>query len=458
MTNSEKKRLLQLLTEINDFDLLAAYKQQWPDGIPDNELVGAYDTESFAFYLNKMVIQMRHRLEKDWVFLSNLVYDPELENTTLAQLLEDLFNALENSHWPNSSEYLSAIIRVLINWNAWDVFPDSKANHSLVHDKLLKKSAELEINLENARSLHDSLRSRLRELTSLVEDKTHEAEEIESLRDAARNDRSQIETILQEGQVKQETLANIIQKQEEHRNSIDKILKRFQENDEKITARLQEIEEQQKSSKSTQEEIEGKRDEIIRLTGMAADGSLGHTFKERFKALEKAVRFWQVGILVAFIIGVMWYAVSSLLIPVPESAGAWGFFLSNSLKLSPSFILIIWALRQYGRERGLLEEYAFKAAVAQTVHAYADELANDQYGLSRSDFADDDEHLKYLRERDVLRKDLIKETVNRLYRDPKASDNMAGLMLLRPRAGKELLVELKEIVKELHSAFSKPYR
>jgi hypothetical protein len=49
--------------------------------------------------------------------------------------------------------------------------------------------------------------------------------------------------------------------------------------------------------------------------------------------------------------------------------------LINLIKTGPGFLLMGFVISQYNKERALEEEYAFRAAVAETINAYADLLA-----------------------------------------------------------------------------------
>lgn len=122
------------------------------------------------------------------------------------------------------------------------------------------------------------------------------------------------------------------------------------------------------------QEILGHKDTIERLVGMAADGYLGNKYEDRATKIAEGLRFWQKAVPGSVVIAVVWVIVVFTCLKT-ALGNPWVDLGINLLKTTPAFILMGFVFRQYGKERNLQEEYAFKAAVAMTINAYADLLA-----------------------------------------------------------------------------------
>ena len=161
----------------------------------------------------------------------------------------------------------------------------------------------------------------------------------------------------------------------------------------------------------------------------------------------------KIGIPAAFAIGVSWLFLALFFIKSPDS-DFWLSAIYLSGKLIPTILIVVFALKQYSRERSFLEEYAFKSAVAFTVNAYADQLANERFGLSEDDFETEEDGsktawIKYVTEREQSRKKLIQETVEKLYQVPRVYEGKtSAFAVFRPKGATEILQQAKEFVKE----------
>jgi hypothetical protein len=119
--------------------------------------------------------------------------------------------------------------------------------------------------------------------------------------------------------------------------------------------------------------IIAKRDDIVRLTGMAADGSLGSKFHEKEGRLSKYFWVWQALVPITTAVTAFWvFCVFHWLYTSLDPK--WIEIILNSLKTAPAFVLLGWVMSQYTKERNLQEDYAFKSAVAMTITSYSDLL------------------------------------------------------------------------------------
>lgn len=129
--------------------------------------------------------------------------------------------------------------------------------------------------------------------------------------------------------------------------------------------------------KTRAEEI---KTEIERTYHITTDSAMGGALNQRKVEIQKDLRFWRAALLVA--IGLLIAAIGLLiyLSGTGQFGGQnFGEAVSNRLVyLSPLAFVIFITYRQYGHERRLVEEYAFKSALAQTLRNYAI-LLSDNY-------------------------------------------------------------------------------
>ena len=126
-------------------------------------------------------------------------------------------------------------------------------------------------------------------------------------------------------------------------------------------------------------EVEGYRKEVEKIYGYINGQGLAHSFSERQKQLKLPLIIWSV-MLFASTCLVSWalYEVFREL-PIDTITGKRVFDPSSLFYrlsfVSPIILIFFVALRQYSRERRLLESYAFKAATAKALESYTEILA-----------------------------------------------------------------------------------
>lgn len=186
-------------------------------------------------------------------------------------------------------------------------------------------------------------------------------------------------------------------------------------------------EEKIKYFNSIDEFLNSKKQEIIKLTGLAADGSLGHSFNSRKGELNVPLTFWKWGVPVMTLIVVAWVVAvfTQFFTKLPDTL-EWSVVATNIIKTIPMFVLLGFTVNQYTKERNLQEEYAFKAAVAMTITAYSDKLENKN-------------------NKEIL----IMDSVKNIYSPPKIQAEKSGsIFSFRTRSLSDAMKNLTEAVKE----------
>lgn len=205
------------------------------------------------------------------------------------------------------------------------------------------------------------------------------------------------------------------------------IVDRFKEEETKLGNAIKLNEEKIKYFNTLDEFLNAKKEEIIKLTGLAADGSLGHSFNSRKGELNIPLNFWKWGVPVMTLIVVLWVVAvfTQFFTKLPDTL-EWSVVTTNIIKTIPMFVLLGFTVNQYTKERNLQEEYAFKAAVAMTITAYSDKLENKNN-----------------------KEALIMDSVKNIYSPPKIQVEKGGsIFSFRTRSLSEAMKTLTEAIKE----------
>lgn len=355
--------------------------------------ISKYSAAEFLFLFNKMITQLEEELENGLGFLlpftENYANDfgavnlqNDLSNihsylnsnqfTTIEPILDKLIHyQIKNGFW-NKSEVKSHSVdleelkkqKTLINLN------QKALNKNLISYDVLK--ANLESTISDFNVFTEGKKLELTQITTLLSTANSQLTEINTIVSKATNKNTEIDGILKNIKDKVTTVSESITEYETDFTTIKKDNSALKLELETAIAKATE---DLKKSKEGIEFIESNRNEIIRLTGMAADGSLGSKFDQRQDKLEKGLVFWKNSVPRVTVLSVIWVLVVFTCLKA-NTGDVWINLLINLLKTSPVFILMGFVFSQYKKERNLQEEYAFKSAVAMTLTAYSEMLSN----------------------------------------------------------------------------------
>jgi len=213
-------------------------------------------------------------------------------------------------------------------------------------------------------------------------------------------------------------------------------VKKLTESNKKYADELLVIDKQKNAIDEELKKISLNEKRVEELTGLISNKVLVYSFARRARLIFYNVIFWMALIFMFFAIscGWLWFsfvhneALKNLFInpSAPSDFSTILTIVASAVKILPVWILMQFAFKNYSKERHVLEAYEFKAAVAATVKSYADQMINDKFAFKRENFAKDGtgetEWKKYVDERDKARKDLIRETVDNLYKEVKFND------------------------------------
>lgn len=182
--------------------------------------------------------------------------------------------------------------------------------------------------------------------------------------------------------------------------------------------------------------VSNNADEVRKMMHFIKDGALAHSFNKRKRSIQISVIVWQVLSVVSAILMGLWIFVVFKCLntniaegSVIENSAAIVFanLFINIAKTSPMIVLFWFVLAQYKKERNLLEEYAFREAVAATLTAYLDQLDG---------------------ETDKNKCTLLMNTVEKLYTKPTISRDEIISISLKSKDIADTAKHIKECVKE----------
>jgi hypothetical protein len=306
----------------------------------------------------------------------------------------------------NSREAAATMLERLIYYQIRQGFWDKSAvrTHDVDSQKLIAAQQSLElaqrslvVNLGQFESLHKDYTQKVQELDEFMAGKKREFkvmeqhlstasgnnESISRMAGEATNSNTRIEGLLATIEEKTQTVTD-------HIAGYQVVFDKFSADSSKLKLRLEESiknsEASQVKSKEACDFVDSKKEEIIRLTGMAADGALGSKFDQRYIKLETGISIWMLAVPIVTVVSIIWAVVVFTCLEA-HTDNQWANLLINVLKTSPAFILMGFVFSQYSKERNLQEEYAFKSAVAMTLTAYSSmlEKGDEETNKSRQD-------------------------------------------------------------------------
>ena len=153
-------------------------------------------------------------------------------------------------------------------------------------------------------------------------------------------------------------------------------------------------------------QVSSHAEEVRKMMHFINDGTLTHSFNKRKRTIWWSVLVWGILCFLGIIVlgGWIWYVFTHLQTNLAEGTQLsdtgiiiFANLIVNVAKTSPAVVLLWFILAQYKKERHLLEEYAFREAVAATLTSYLDQLDG---------------------EKDSNKCTLLMDTVEKLYTQP----------------------------------------
>lgn len=449
-----------LIDTIRSLDIKQKLIAGHPEIKADEIIVGELKLPKFIHLLERMLNQLEAFIQTEEAeYLSEFLVIQEIDktNNSVSNYLTHVIQSTNLADWQQVGRGLKWLISFESFYGFWS--RSKERIHDVDTQKIKEANEEIDIAKIAVQQLIDKLNekntvldAKAVELQNFINSKQQELDIINSKRDEINNkanEANQLVITINEYKSQSENSKNL---SNEHKDEAKRILEeekevvtRFKEqSNASITAiqvsltevekRFVKIDHDFEHVKSKREYIDLKELDIIKLATKAGDGALGHTFGTRETNLGNRVRLWMI--LTFVMIGVLfgWIFIVFYFLNDSKYSPDWINPLISAIKTIPAFIIMAFIARQYTKERNLQEEYAFKSAIAMTLTAYADEIA---------------------RETDKDRRDIIKETIGKVFKAPRISTEKMNFLGMGSKQKREYFETMTNTLKDVVEKSSK---
>lgn len=456
MNISQKQTILNNIESILAFNFDQFITDNNPSGNVDEIKYGEDSVAEFKSKYQKVFTQLKNELEKGLQLMlpnqENFYNDfgsvtLDSDTTYFNQYLQSF------AQTNNASEILKRLIYFQIRQGFWN--KSAVKQHSVDVEKLSDAQtaltfaqAALSQNLENYSQLKAKIDTLILEFTTTSEQTKTESTDIQKiLQEAITNNATiqalnttaneELNAIRSTGVIIKDKLSQIESDLIEYQEDFSKIKADDKTLSESLTEQLSTAQENLEEAKAGNEYIQSQKELITKLIGMAADGSLGYKFDRRKVDLEKGIKyFWRWAVPISIFAALTWvFLVFSHPSLTANLGNPWVNLIVNVIKTAPAWILVGFVFTQYGKERTLQEEYAFKSAIAMTLTAYSEMLSGDDGGSAVAKSS---------------KQEMLLKSIENIYTQPISNhEKQEKSELLSPKQLLESLKSISEVVKNI---------
>lgn len=414
MNRSQKQAILDSIEGFESNDYKKIFSERYKDdATPESMECGDYNVSEIISLAKKGVEQLKHRLEQNnWQLLPYSQNLNEFGSQNVKSLVDNTTNYLTNCDYNNACTQIKALAYYQIINGFWY---SQRANQSKI------KADELNSLTEKSELVSLHIKERRDILNNLIEEVTTLKDELESFKNTKQQEYEQLSnnqdssnTLCQEIKDSLNLATDLNSQISEIKKSCESVLKKITDSQETLLSELNKIDEHNKKIddtnnilhnqvenqsnevKNVYDDVVRKNNEIAKMMGYIADGTLSHSFNSRKQAINRNVYIWGGLSIVSLVALVVWiWAVFSYF--AANTNNEWANIVINAVKSSPIAFFLYYCLSHLTKERNLQEEYAFRESVAITLTSYLEQLDG---------------------EGDANKQKLLMETVEKLYTKP----------------------------------------
>lgn len=446
MNANQRQSILDAIVEFEKADFETPFKNKYKDTATfDSIVIADYSIAELFAMAKRAIAQLKEFLDNgNWqVIPSDNIPMPIYGNITLRNVIINITNNFKSAAYEQAATQVKSLVYLEMRCGFWDQPKRIELGIRESSLKTLEQRAELTMTHIDAREdkvklLIDELETKKSEIEKLINTKRQELE-------ALKNNQSESNVILEKIKGAQQTATSVqsaIETLNGEANNIVTALKNAQThiidqidvNKETIAQSKKALEDfntdaEYKISRITSDfdSVSNNAEEVRKMMGYIADGTLSHSFNKRKEDLSTQITkwFWTSVIISALAIG--W--VCAVFFWVSADTGSeWADILINGIKSSPLFFLLGFSISQYQKERNLMEEYAFRESVAVTLTAYLEQMPEKE---------------------DEDKRKLLISTVEQLYTKPVIANKEYGLLKVDSKDLSDTSKTLKELVEAL---------
>ena len=453
MNTSQRQAILDAIEIFKKSNFEDAFKNRYKETANIHNVIVAEYSIAELFALTNRAIERLERFlnEGDWRILpSDNIPVFSYGTITLKNTITTIVNCFNSAMYEQAVPHVKSIVYFEMRSGFWNQPKRIELGIRETTLKTLEERAKLTMSHIDAREknvqlLIETLDAKKKETEILINTKKQELETLKSNQSSSNTILANIKNIL----LNVTTARNdIVKLKDEAKNIISNLNDLQTKIEEQSQICDDNIEESQKSLKkfnneaktkieeitSSHKEVSTNAEEVRKMMHFIKDGALIHSFNKRKESIQKAVVTWQVlSVISALLMGGWIFIVFKFLntsiaegTAIANSAAiVFANLFINIAKTSPMIVLFWFVLAQYKKERNILEEYAFREAVAATLTAYLDQLEGET-----------DEH----------KRDLLVKTVDKLYTQPVIANNESLSISLRSKDIAEIAKSIKDIL------------
>lgn len=446
MNANQRQSILDAIVEFEKADFETPFKNKYKDTATfDSIVIADYSIAELFAMAKRAIAQLKEFLDNgNWqVIPSDNIPMSIYGNITLRNVIINITNNFKSAAYEQAATQVKSLVYSEMRCGFWDQPKRIELGIRESSLKRLEQRAELTMTHIDAREdkvklLIDELETKKSEIEKLINTKRQELETL-------KNNQSESNVILEKIKGAQQTATSVqsaIETLNGEANNIVTALKNAQThiidqidvNKETIAQSKKALEDfntdaEYKISRITSDfdSVSNNAEEVRKMMGYIADGTLSHSFNKRKEDLSTQITkwFWTSVIISALAIG--WVCAVFFWLSA-DTGSEWADILINGIKSSPLFFLLGFSISQYQKERNLMEEYAFRESVAVTLTAYLEQMPEKE---------------------DEDKRKLLISTVEQLYTKPVIANKEYGLLKFDSKNLSDTSKTLKELVEAL---------
>lgn len=393
MNSAQKQNVANAIQDFlsveDKFEQIASEKYKNEQTI-DTIIVQDYSLTELILYSKSIIRKISNRLEQDnWQTLPFVVVAQEFGQFNLNILITNLKNAFIQGNYDNTAKFLKPLIFYATTNGFWNEMPN--IDLKMQESSLAKLEERAQLTMEHidkraeiATTTIKQLTDKITELNKLIADKQKEFSVLQTNQTQSNNLLNNIKNFNKNAETFSATIEQI-------KNKCNDVLTDLEQKRDKVSSEQNEIDKQMASINNNLDTLETNMkekidliqngydsvsshvEEVRKMMGYIADGTLSHSFNKRKENIKRSEKLWMWISLGTLALLIAWVCV--VFIWLSANTGiVWADILINGIKAAPLAFAFGFALTEYSKERNLLEEYAFREAVAVTLTAYLNQL------------------------------------------------------------------------------------
>lgn len=446
MNANQRQSILDAIVEFEKADFETPFKNKYKDTATfDSIVIADYSIDELFAMAKRAIVQLKEFLDNgNWqVVPSDNIPMPIYGNITLRNVIVSFTNSFKSAAYEQAATQVKSLVYFEMRCGFWVQPKRVELGIRESSLKTLEQRAELTMSHIDAREnkvklLIDELELKKLEIEKLINTKRQELEalknnqsesnvileKIKGAQQTATSAQTAIETLNGEANNIVTALKNaqihIIDQIEINKETISQSKKALEDFKEEATTKISKI-------TSDFDSVSTNAEEVRKMMGYIADGTLSHSFNKRKEDLSTQITKWFWASVIITVLAIGWVCVVFFWVGA-NTGSEWANILINGIKSSPLFFLLGFAIAQYQKERNLMEEYAFRESVAVTLTAYLEQMPE---------------------KGDEEKRRLLLSTVEQLYTKPVIANKEYGLLKFDSKDLSETSKTLKELVEAL---------